>query len=170
MLELIKLKQIEPLDKAVTDIVGDGTVPLAFRLEVLLLATNWVQNGTIYEYDYTNNSINEHSIAQVIPHNDYLNIARIATLLPANLSYNGGLFIYSLNPPSGDIMVTMNVFGDGVEQQPPVEVPTKLSQLGKDITFDERYYTEGETNTLLDNKVTVPTQAEWDNFRLTILG
>ena len=33
------------------------------------------------------------------------------------------------------------------------ELPTKLSQLTKDINFDERYYTETEVNTKLDGKV-----------------
>lgn len=169
-LELIKVKQIEPLDEAVANIIGDGTIPLAFCLQTTLLATGWVADGSIYKYDYTNNAINVHSIAQVIPHNDYVTVSRAAVLLPANSSYNGGLNIYATHIPSGDIGVNINIFGDGVEPQPPAEVPTKLSQLEKDIDFDERYYTENEINLLLDNKVTVPTQAEWDNFRLTIQG
>lgn len=32
------------------------------------------------------------------------------------------------------------------------------------------FYTKEQTNDLLDNKVTVPNQAEWDNFTLTIQG
>ena len=32
------------------------------------------------------------------------------------------------------------------------------------------FYTKSDVNNLLDNKVTVPTQAEWDNFTLTIQG
>ena len=119
--ELIKLKQIEPLDKAVTDIVGDGTVPLAFCLQAVLLQNNWVVNGSTYEYNYTNAAINEHSIAQVIPNNDDMNISRAAILLPANSSYNGGLRIYAMNAPSGDIRVSINIFGDGVEPSEPVQ-------------------------------------------------
>ena len=119
--ELIKLKQIEPLDKAVSEIVGDGTIPLAFCLQATLLRANWVSNGDIWEYNYINSAINEHSIAQVIPHNDNLNISKASVLLPANSSYNGGLRIYAMNPASGDINVNINVFGDGVEPSEPVQ-------------------------------------------------
>lgn len=35
---------------------------------------------------------------------------------------------------------------------------------------NDLFYTKTDVNNLLDNKVTVPTQAEWDNFRLTIQG
>lgn len=168
--ELIKLKQIEPLDKAVSEIVGDGTLPLAFTLNAILLSTGWIQVGSVWEYTYINSAINEHSIAHVIPVNADLEVTRSAILLPANSSYNGGVKIYALNKAADDIHVVINVFGDGVEPAPPIEVPTKLSQLEKDINFDERYYTEAEILSLLDGKENVPTQAEWDNFVLTIQG
>lgn len=34
----------------------------------------------------------------------------------------------------------------------------------------ELFYTKAETNNLLDNKVSIPTQAELDNFTLTLQG
>jgi hypothetical protein len=34
----------------------------------------------------------------------------------------------------------------------------------------DSFYNKAQVNELLDNKVTVPTQAEWDNFTLTIQG
>ena len=123
--ELIKLKQIEPINSSVADIVteiiGDGTVPLAFSLDAILLRTNWVQVGDIWEYDYINNAINEHSIAQVIPDNNDVNISKATVLLPANESYNGGLKIYAANQANGDINVTINIFGDGVEPSAPTQ-------------------------------------------------
>ena len=109
------------IQDAVTDIVGDGTIPLAFCLQATLLRTNWAASGDVWEYNYTNSAINEHSVAQVIPHNDYLNISRAAILLPANSSYNGGLKIYAANQANGDINVNINVFGDGVEPSEPVQ-------------------------------------------------
>ena len=32
------------------------------------------------------------------------------------------------------------------------------------------FYTKTDVNNLLNNKLTVPTQAEWDNFTLTLQG
>jgi hypothetical protein len=55
------------------------------------------------------------------------------------------------------------------------ELPTKLSQLTKDINFDERYYTETEVNTKLDGKVDnsrvltdVPANAKFTDTITTI--
>lgn len=107
------------IQDAVAEIVGDGTVPLAFSLRAILLRNNWVQAGSVWEYNYTNNAINEHSIAQVIPDNSDANVSRAAILLPANESYNGGLKIYAANQANGDINVTINIFGDGVEPETP---------------------------------------------------
>ena len=49
-----------------------------------------------------------------------------------------------------------------------VDIPTKLSEFNKDINFDERYYTEPETDNLLNSKVDnsrvltdVPTNAKF---------
>lgn len=57
------------------------------------------------------------------------------------------------------------------------ELPTKLSQLTKDINFDERYYTETEVNTKLDGKVDnsrvltdVPANAKFTDTITTING
>lgn len=119
--ELIKLKQIEDIGKTVTEIVGDGTVPLAFSLRAVLLRDNWVQANNAWEYNYINSAINEHSIAQVIPDNSDANVSRATILLPANESYNGGLKIYAANQANGDINVTINIFGDGVEPSEPTQ-------------------------------------------------
>ena len=50
------------------------------------------------------------------------------------------------------------------------DVPTNLSEFINDINYDDRYFTETEIAMLLNDKVTIPTQAEWDNFRLTLQG
>lgn len=57
------------------------------------------------------------------------------------------------------------------------ELPTKLSQLTKDIDFDERYYTETEVNTKLDGKVdnsrvltNVPINAKFTDTITSING
>lgn len=44
-----------------------------------------------------------------------------------------------------------NTWGSWVKTSNISEIPTKLSQLTKDINFDERYYTESEINTRLSN-------------------
>ena len=119
--ELIKLKQIEDIGKTVTEIVGDGTVPLAFSLRAVLLRNKWVKANNAWEYNYINSAINEHSIAQVIPDNSDANVSRATILLPANESYNGGLKIYAANQANGDINVTINIFGDGVEPSEPTQ-------------------------------------------------
>lgn len=50
-----------------------------------------------------------------------------------------------------DLPTYQNPYGNTIASLD--DLPTKLSGLTKDINFDERYYTETETNNLLSNKV-----------------
>lgn len=60
-------------------------------------------------------------------------------------------------------------FKVSVMQRPINEIKIDRVVLRETLNSD-LFYTKSDVNNLLDNKVTVPTQAEWDNFRLTIQG
>ena len=93
--------------------------------------------------------------------------------IPKKFKIGDGILTWnelSYNNPS---MTINDITGLSTELNGKAEVsdiPTALSELSKDINFDERYHTKTDVNNLLDNKLTVPTQAEWDNFRLTLQG
>lgn len=60
-------------------------------------------------------------------------------------------------------------FKVSVMQRPINEIKIDRVVLRETLNSD-LFYTKTDVNNLLDNKVTVPTQAEWDNFTLTIQG
>ena len=60
-------------------------------------------------------------------------------------------------------------FKVGVMQRPINEIKIDRVVLRETLNSD-LFYTKTDVNNLLDNKVTVPTQAELDNFTLTLQG
>jgi hypothetical protein len=78
--------------------------------DVVLLASGWVLNAGLYEYVYSNPLITADTSVEVIPLNaDYL-IVVAAQVLPETISANGSVTIYSVNEPTNDINVTLNLF------------------------------------------------------------
>ena len=60
-------------------------------------------------------------------------------------------------------------FKVSVTQRPINEIKIDRVVLRETLNSD-LFYTKTDVNNLLDNKLTVPTQSEWDNFRLTLQG
>lgn len=100
----------------VAELIGDGINPTVYTIEnITLLASGWVLVNGLYEYTYSNAFINVRSVVGVTTHIESVNIVRLAMLVNAGRSYNGYLKLYAYNLPVGDIIVTMNITGEGYQ-------------------------------------------------------
>ncbi len=77
---------------------------------VTLTAANWYTSLGILEYYYYNVNIAATDIVEVIPDNASISIVKLADVLPRTDSSLEHLKLYCLNVPSGDIIVTLNIY------------------------------------------------------------
>lgn len=75
-----------------------------------LTSGSWNLVGSFYEYELSNVSITETNFVDVIPNNETIEITKAAELLPTTLSSLGIVKIYAKNLPTGDIVVTINIY------------------------------------------------------------
>ena len=78
--------------------------------EQTLTAANWTLVSGLYEYDLANANITATKFVEVIPDNATIAITKAAELLPTNVSSAGSVKLYSKNLPTGDIVVTINIY------------------------------------------------------------
>lgn len=65
---------------------------------------------TFYEYDLSNANITNNSIVDVIPNKENEEIAEVARIRSRTDSVTGSVKVYSINVPTADINVTINIF------------------------------------------------------------
>lgn len=75
-----------------------------------LLAANWTLVSGLYEYDLANVNITALNFVEVIPDNATIAVTKAAELLPTNVSSVGSVKIYATNLPTGNIVVTINIY------------------------------------------------------------
>lgn len=75
-----------------------------------LTEASWTLVSGLYEYDLSNANITTISIVDVIPDNAYINVIKTAEVLPKTLSGSGTVKLYATNLPSGNIIVTINIW------------------------------------------------------------
>lgn len=75
-----------------------------------LVAANWTLVSGLYEYNLANANITALNFVEVIPDNATISITKAADLLPTNVSSSGSVKLYSTNLPTGDIVVTINIY------------------------------------------------------------
>jgi len=78
--------------------------------ELTLTAANWTLVSGLYEYNLANVNITALNFVEVIPDNATIEITKSAQLLPTNVSSAGSVKIYATNLPTGDIVVTINIY------------------------------------------------------------
>lgn len=71
--------------------------------------TGWVLDGDIYSYQYNDVDIIATSLINIIPENSTIDIVIEAQILPEIDIYNGYCKIYSINIPSGNFLITVNI-------------------------------------------------------------
>ncbi len=77
---------------------------------VTLASGSWSLTGSYYNYVYSNAIITATSIVDVIPATSSISIVRAADILPSTLSASETVTMYATNAPTGDIIVTFNIF------------------------------------------------------------
>lgn len=75
-----------------------------------LVQANWTLIGSFYEYDLANANILSTSFVDVIPDLASYDIAIAAEMYPNTLSSTGSVKLYTKNAPTGDIIVTINIY------------------------------------------------------------
>ena len=75
-----------------------------------LTAASWTLVSGFYEYNLSNANITTTSIVDVIPDNASVPIVQVAQVLPRTLSGIGTVKLYSTNLPTGNIVVTINIW------------------------------------------------------------
>lgn len=75
-----------------------------------LVAANWTLVSGLYEYDLANANITSLKYVEVIPDNATIAITKAADLLPTNVSSSGSVKLYATNLPTGNIVVTINIY------------------------------------------------------------
>jgi hypothetical protein len=99
------------------DLIVEGTVTSINTAKTIqitsqtLLQANWVLVNGLYEYNYSNAAILDTSIVDVVPDNEYVGICQAANIYPKTLSSVGTVKFYSKLAPTGDIVVTINIYG-----------------------------------------------------------
>jgi len=77
---------------------------------VTLATAGWTLVSGLYTYVYSNVLITSASIVDVIPANINIAIVKAADVLPNTLSATGTVTLYATNAPTGDILVTINIY------------------------------------------------------------
>jgi|SRR3972149_3663846 len=75
-----------------------------------LVAANWSLVGGLYEYNLANAGITTLNFVEVIPDNATIAITKAADLMPTNVSSAGSVKLYATNSPTGNIVVTINIY------------------------------------------------------------
>lgn len=100
-------RKINKLERKVRCCAGDEIGQIE---NVVLLASGWVLNAGLYEYVYSNSLITASTSVEAIPVNADYAIVAAAQVLPETVSTNGSVTFYSVNEPTDDINVTLNLF------------------------------------------------------------
>lgn len=77
---------------------------------VTLTSASWSLVNGLYEYTYSNVNILSTSVVDAIPSNASISIVKVAEILPTTTSSNGSVKLFATNLPTGDIIVTFNIF------------------------------------------------------------
>ena len=77
---------------------------------ITVTSQSWGLTGSIYSSSISNANITANTAVDVIPDNEDYTIVLAAQLLPKNISSNGEVTIFSVNEPTDDIGVTLNLF------------------------------------------------------------
>lgn len=85
---------------------GGGTMQIT---GLTLLSTGWTLVGSFYEYDLSNVNITADSIVDVIPANADVPTVKAAEILPETTSSTGLVKLFSVDAPTADISVTINI-------------------------------------------------------------
>jgi hypothetical protein len=95
-----------------TDLVisGGGGLTLTQVTSQTLVTANWALVTGYYEYNLANAGITATSVVDAIPNNASISIIKNAEILPKTLSGAGTVKFYAVNLPTGDIIVTINIF------------------------------------------------------------
>lgn len=101
---------MESIIKIPKDQLQDGIVDVLQVTPVTLITAGWSLVSGLYEYSYSNANILSTSIVDIIPANSTISIVKAAEILPATQSFSGYVKIYSTNAPTGDIIVTVNIY------------------------------------------------------------
>jgi hypothetical protein len=88
----------------------NGLVDVVQVTPVTLASGSWSLVSGLYEYNYSNANILDTSIVDVIPQNASISIVKTAEILPATESFFGSVKIYATNAPTGNIIVTFNIY------------------------------------------------------------
>jgi hypothetical protein len=88
----------------------DGIVDVLQVTPVTLTTGGWTLVSGLYEYSYSNANILSTSIVDIIPANASISIVKAAEILPATQSFAGSVKIFATNAPTGDIIVTVNIY------------------------------------------------------------
>ena len=88
----------------------NGLVDVVQVTPVTLTSGSWSLVSGLYEYSYSNANILDTSIVDVIPQNASISIVKTAEILPATQSFFGSVKIYATNAPTGNIIVTFNIY------------------------------------------------------------
>lgn len=88
----------------------NGLVDVLQVTPVTLTTGGWSLVSGLYEYSYSNANILDTSIVDVIPQNASISIVKTAEVLPATESFFGSVKIYATNAPTGNIIVTFNIY------------------------------------------------------------
>ena len=76
-----------------------------------LVVGSWVLDVDKYVYTFSSDIITAKRIVDVVPAIASLDIIKAAEMYPNTLSENGTVKLYCKNAPTGDIVVTFNIFG-----------------------------------------------------------
>ena len=88
----------------------NGLVDVVQVTPITLSSGSWSLVSGLYEYSYSNANILDTSIVDVIPQNASISIVKAAEILPATESFFGSVKIYATNAPTGNIIVTFNIY------------------------------------------------------------
>lgn len=104
------------LQQSYNDATSSIQTQLDAKLEVLqvtpvtLTAASWTLVSGLYEYTYLNANILSTSIVDVIPQSGSISIVKAADVMPATSSATGSVTMYATNLPTGNIIVTVNIY------------------------------------------------------------
>lgn len=104
------------LQQTYNDATSSIQTQLDAKLEVLqvtpvtLTAASWTLVSGLYQYTYSNVNILSTSIVDVIPQSGSVSIVKAADVMPATSSAAGSVTVYATNLPTGNIIVTVNIY------------------------------------------------------------
>jgi hypothetical protein len=90
----------------------DSSKPIQLSNITLLSGASWTFNSesSLYEYSYLNSAITINTIVDIIPSITSSAIVELAEIYAMTTSADGYVTIFSKNNPTGDIIVTINIF------------------------------------------------------------